>query len=51
MSEPWLILMEFSSILRRKKMVEVMRSKGTGERVRECEREVFVLCEKEKKRE
>ena len=27
-----------------------MRSEGASGRVRECEREVFVLCEKKKKR-
>ena len=27
-----------------------MRSEGAGGRVRECEREVFVLCEKKKKK-
>ena len=43
MSEPWLILMEFSSKLHQKKMVEVMRSEDAGGRVRECEREVFVF--------
>ena len=31
-------------------MTELMRSEGTGGRVRECEREVFVLCEKKRKR-
>ena len=31
-------------------MVEVMRSEGAGGRVRECEREVFVLCEKKKRK-
>ena len=28
-----------------------MRSEGAGGRVRECEREVFVLCEKKRKKE
>ena len=27
-----------------------MRSEGAGGRVRECEREVFVLCEKKKRK-
>ena len=40
MSESYLILMEFSGILHRKKMVEVMRSEGAGGRVKECEKEV-----------
>ena len=32
-------------------MMEVMRSEGTDGRVRECEREVFVLCENKKRKE
>ena len=43
MSEPYFILMEFSGILRWKKMVEVMRSEDADGRVRECEREVFCV--------
>ena len=43
MSEPYFILMEFSGILRWKKMVEVMRSEDANGRVRECEREVFCV--------
>ena len=32
-------------------MMEVMRSEGASGRVRECEREVFVLCENKKRKE
>ena len=32
-------------------MMEVMRSEGASGRVRECEREVFVLCENKKSKE